>query len=466
MIPIEMFLFLSSSFTTAKSLLMPLVVVALMLDSAFIAIWYLIGTALGNSTVKAGARDEFYQLIGTVLLIAIVLGILYVIASSYISILNSTALMNSNTMYTLCQNVESLPKSLSLNIVHDFLAGNSKFEGLCNIVKAGSLSPQNQPTVTEELDYPLAASSVIVASLTDQSVREYNAAFLFDAFVGYLSKLSPQINVCVYPGWLSPCIIPLYGAMQSPDFLLHVAFTPYSGYSFIYKLLTPLGTLMTTAIEFFVAQLSINVIALYIWPYLIFLGLLFRSVFFTRKLGGLLIATAIGVILFYPTIYSIEYISLSKSTSYYNSTYGYNTVTNIPNSASSSINTYYTLNFFSLPDLTAAISHYGCMPLGGNLISADTADSIVLLIPFYSIAAGVISAIESGSVVPNFYLPSTCSPSNIMPVTFMLFEAYSIMGVTAYFLPIINLLITLTAIIGLSGLLGGDTELAGLAKLI
>jgi hypothetical protein len=300
---------LFTTFSSVKASLFPLVILALLIDSGFIAIWYIVGSLLGNSTVKAGARDEFYQLVGTALLIAIVIAAMYIVASSFMSIYSSTLLMNPSAIHTMCSNIISESRSNGLSLNSYYLSGSSTFPGLCSMVSNGASSS----SLTSQLDYPLSATTVIIANLTNQAVQDYQASFEFDALIGFLSKLSPQINVCASPSsYFGPCFIPLLGSLEPPAFLLHVQFTPYAGYSMIYKLLTPLGTLMTTAIEFYVAQLTTNVVALYIWPYLIFFGLILRSIFITRKLGGLLIAAAIGIIIFFPAIYSLEYLSLAN----------------------------------------------------------------------------------------------------------------------------------------------------------
>ncbi len=462
---------LLTSFSSVKASLFPLVILALVIDSAFIAIWYIAGSLLGNSTVKAGARDEFYQLIGTALLIGIVIATMYFVASAFISIYNATSLMSSTAIYQMCSNILSntiqsngyTTNGLQLN--YYYLKGSQVFPGLCTMVQ----NVNSGSTLTTRLDYPLSATTIIIANLTNQAVEDYQASFEFDALIGFLSKLSPQINVCASAGsYFGPCFIPLLGTLVPPDILLHVQFSPYAGYSFIYKILTPFGTLLTTAIEFYAAQLSTNVIALYMWPYLIFFGLILRSVFLTRKLGGLLIAAAIGIIIFFPAIYSIEYLTLANINPSYNEVYGYSTATSLPYSVNSKgqITSTYTLNFFVMPNLQKVIGAYNCLPADNSIMIAEGEDIGVLLIPFYSIAAGLISVIESGSVVPNFILPSSCPPYDVMPVTYAIFQSYGIMGITAYFLPIINLMITITAIIGVSSLLGGDTELAGISRLV
>jgi hypothetical protein len=72
----------------------------------------------------------------------------------------------------------------------------------------------------------------------------------------------------------------------------------------------------------------------------------------------------------------------------------------------------------------------------------------------------------SQTTAPLLLVPVSCSPNGALATFFALLNSYGLIGVISYFIPIINLIIMLTALIGLSGLFGGDTELAGLAKLI
>jgi hypothetical protein len=70
------------------------------------------------------------------------------------------------------------------------------------------------------------------------------------------------------------------------------------------------------------------------------------------------------------------------------------------------------------------------------------------------------------SSYPILFTSPQCTPPEAEAMLFSLVNSYGMYGINAYFLPILDLLITISAIIGLSGLLGGDTELAGLSKLI
>ena len=76
------------------------------------------------------------------------------------------------------------------------------------------------------------------------------------------------------------------------------------------------------------------------------------------------------------------------------------------------------------------------------------------------------SSVISTDPIKSFYLPSYCPPAAAVDTLYTLMDEYGVISVSAYFLPIINILIVLTGIIGLSGLLGGDTQLAGLSRLV
>ena len=131
-----------------------------------------------------------------------------------------------------------------------------------------------------------------------------------------------------------------------------------------------------------------------------------------------------------------------------------------------------------VPTLATSPLHFsnskGCWPsLPGvqqvPLSTAEFADIAVLLIPFYSAVAPLISLIGNGfapTSMPAFPLPALCTPTAAMNTFNAMIQAFGVMGVSAYLLPVLNLVITLSAILGVSGLLGGDTSLAGISKLL
>ena len=105
------------------------------------------------------------------------------------------------------------------------------------------------------------------------------------------------------------------------------------------------------------------------------------------------------------------------------------------------------------------------------LIPAEAADIFYLLNPITNVGSGLLqllkapSSISSGQSNP-YFLPADRPPTGAVATTMEMLNAYGIMGVTSYFLPIINLVMTLSAIIGMSGLLGGVRRSKGLSRFI
>jgi hypothetical protein len=294
--------------------------------------------------------------------------------------------------------------------------------------------------------------------------------------------------------------------------LLNASYSPYAGYAMPYKSLGTVGTLMATALEVFVAELVTTSMFLYIWPSLLFIGLVLRATMFTRKIGGLFIAIALGAILIYPAVFATEYLSVGNGLygaintqqgtvgESIGQAYGFNSITTNSiteidySNSSNPAPRLYTPNFYVEPNVALIANHDGCwppgnpvtvsvQPLGGLPVKVDigalgeeAADTFDLLIPG-SAAVKFVTSLLSGQVfLPNswqygigaalFGIPYACSPQQVESLAFSMFNFYGIMSVSVLFLPIINLMITLGAIVGLSGLFGGDTALAGLAKLV
>ncbi len=503
------------SFNAVESQLMPSVIAALLLDSAIIAIWYMLGYVLNNPAIKGGAKAEMYQFVGTAILAAILASIFLMYSGGFIAFLSGTSLAPA-TISSLCSSITaSTPlqfidsNSLIMAGSANYITGNkgsasatSSFPGMCNVVSSVSSS---------SVDYPLAAAGVIIANLTNQTAANLNRLFVFDSYIGYLSKVSPTLSFCMQssPNWVGPCMLPpmevLPGFASAVLININASYTPFAGYSMVYQGLAPLTTLFPMALESFITQLAGISILLYIWPFLLFLGLVLRALPFTRKIGGLLIAVAVGVIIIYPFIFSIEYLSMSKGTiasaNAPNSIYGFNsldTMTVLPaapcttiSSTAATANTLtvlggniflgnmecslYNPNFFVEPNISAIAKLNGCWPPGGNKYGAFTAiteDSAYLLIPVF--ANFLVSfLVNQGysmnafqSTFQNIYLPAKCEPNAAENTSFMMANAYGMVGIVTYWLPILNIIITLISIIGLSGLLGGDTNLAGISKLI
>ncbi|MGC8537384.1 MAG: hypothetical protein ACP5MZ_00140 [Candidatus Micrarchaeia archaeon] len=474
-----------TSISSVKSDLLPIVVLALLLDSVIVSTWYVLGILLNNSKVKDSARGEFYQLAGTAVITVIILTIL-VFAGSIFSLISSSGPMSTSNMSTMCSSIESnSPLSMLGSGSFSLLAGISSseypvgytgptFGGLCNYISTQS----SAPTATTNIDYPLASAGVVIANLTNQSIVNLNSFFEVDFFLGYMETITPSLSFCLqdFINPAGPCMIPPEDVVNPAISFINATYTPYAGYSMVYKPMGVIGELLGTSLEMDVAQLLFIIVFLYIWPYILFIGLIFRATPFTRRIGGLFIAIAIGAVLFYPAVFAIEYVSLSGmnvnseigSTGITLSTaYGFNGITT--NSITALPD--YTPNFFVEPSIENIAQANSCWPPGGNMALTQAEDTGILLVPFASAIDGLLPLIKGASgglpsSLPYFYLPSPCTPTDAEGTMFQILNAYGITGITAYVLPLINILITLTAIIGLSGLLGGDTSLAGLSRLV
>lgn len=489
-----------TSYSSTYSSLFPLIAIAIMFDAAIVGGWYMVGAVLGNTKVKSSAMGEFYQVFGTALLVVILAGILVIFGNTFYSVTSSTTLMGTNAIGTMCSNLNSnsLMPLISAKRSEDgnsLLYSKSGFPGLCNVTSS-------QKTFTSKIDYPLAVSGIVIANETNQTMGNLNSYFIFDAFAGFLEKLTPSMAICISPNpnplepISIPCVLPIPGL--EPDTLIRYTLAPFNGLGLIYKSISSLGALLTMALESFVAQLTLTSIFIYIWPYLLFAGIILRATPFTRKIGGLLIAIAIGGILFFPLIFSIEYLSLgnglgtmmgytppsaagiiitpsSYSQNDIGAYYGFgglftNTTYFIPNTTDTT--DAYVTNFYVQPNLGIAASNpaAGCYPSNGNLLTAEEEDTTYLLIPFTGMLEQILAL--ANHAIPNSIisgisgLPQGCTESQALNTYFIFLKGYGVMGISAYFLPLINIIIVLSGIIGLSGLMGGDTTLAGLSRLV
>ena len=333
----------------------------------------------------------------------------------------------------------------------------------------------------------------------------------------------------------------------------------------------------------FIMQLLIILVLLFAWPYLLAAGIILRSTFLTRRLGGLLIAIVVASLLVFPLMFLLEYSALSNPS--IASPIGANTLPNLPlyeyvdegggianvivygassgyvpaiptppgspgwvsscsgyvfenrcgkpstipaqntqgwgcvssvtewqkchdgymqsapqcpgafvyesvcgdsntmqrNSggidcvgsmpsgasacAADSVPMGAGISAFVLPNASRVLRYYGCMP--SNLLGYEAGFSAWYLIPFYGAGLGVASAI--GGLASNLpYVPPSmgCTPDNAINAALALPNIYGITAIMSFILPLLNILITLSAISHISGLMGGDTTIVGLSKLI
>jgi hypothetical protein len=366
---------------------------------------------------------------------------------------------------------------------------------------------------------------VVTANLTDQTAIALNQTFVLDSYLMFLKGFALTIGLCYQtsiPPAPSPptcASLPFFGAPPLPAvpyiFYLKWSQTPLAGLDLIRQSLPTLSNLLYMALGSFLVQLTFINIFLYIWPFLIFFGLVLRGIYFLRKTGGLLIAIAIGALLFYPTVFGIEYLGANNPTI---TQPQINAQTGVSFQQSPNLLTFcgsssyeYPINFFVLPSIQGIAQDCHCWPSWG-IFGSEMGDVAAVNQPFF-LGAGVVDKIANtftgllsgitGQPATTFGCsngPSSCGTFDLSSLLFAwgapscsigtyapapnggigqssgtdggegtivgVTQAYGLIGVTAYFLPIINILITLAAIRGLSGLLGGDVNIAGLSRFV
>jgi len=426
-----------------------LVIIAFLIASVIIGIWYIIGAIFNNDKVKAGAKGEFYQLVGTAIMIGILLAALYTFAFAFSYVVTPYQYSFSNA----CTNLKS---GAQLYAVQQTLSTSvATYKNICSVIEN---SQGNSATITDLIDLPMADAIVVTSSLAEQTAEDFNMSFYFDGWLGFLSTL--QYTQYLTYKEVGDSALSIGGGWSEK---------PYAGVDLIYKGFGILSVLLMTEVAVFIGQLIFENIFLFIWPYLLFLGIIFRTTIFTRKLGGLLIAIAIGAIAVYPALLIGELAVSSNmaappAASNMAASPAAQTIYFCNNGYS------YTENFSQLPSIGSIATACSCYPthglfgeeflaVGGSLAGLGilgNGASLINVGGFNLACTGHGSSFLSGS--------STVSITET--TLFNLIAAYGFIGVIGYFVPIINILITINAIIGFSGILGGDTQLAGLSRLI
>lgn len=143
------------------------------------------------------------------------------------------------------------------------------------------------------------------------------------------------------------------------------------------------------------------------------------------------------------------------------------TVTICPAGEAGICNAYDPLvpNFYVFPDIQTVINYNGCWPVGGDLRAEETADSLKMatvgVVGIFPLLSGFVSGVP--------YVQQSiarCTPNGAVNTVFNLMSIYGLMSVVGFMLPLINILIVISAIKNVSYIFGGDTDIAGLGKLV
>ncbi len=433
----------------------PIIAIAILLSMFIAAIYYMIGVFLHNSTIKSNAVNEFGQAIGVAIMVVIILVLLGALTPLFTNMFSTSTA--SNTCNTLTGSY--------LGITHNYLATNALNKTMTTEVCAlagNVISGTTDPTLM--LDYGLASSYLVTANLTNQSASNLNGFYMFESYIGFLKSFTVSDGFCM------PFFCFASGAISRSTNVL-IQFTPFQGYEMLSIMSVPLEAQANLIFEFYVLQLLLIAVAIYSWPYLLAIGIVLRATYFGRRAGGLIMGAALSLLVILPLVILLEYSAFSGSVG---TPIGANSLPVLtinekdPNTGAITTYASNTLNMYVLPKTAWIANYYGCYPNGnGNLGWGEAGFASWYLIPFYGIAYFIYSAFTGfvGSLPP---MPpgNTCTPQNAISAIFDMMNAYGVMSITGFIIPLMNILIFISGLRALSALFGGDTNLIGIGKLV
>jgi len=444
---------------------------AILIGIFIVSFIYFAGSLLNNSRIKETAINELGQLIGTVIIAVIIIAIVESFGSASVTALTANTI--GGNIIQICQQLSNDQFS-----VVNSINSNSPTNTICAATNSIYSNIQNGggSGIGTALfaDYDLMASYIIVANLTSQMAQNLNALYQYENYIGFLSGLTPVTTYCesatpAPPLFEAMCIIPFDPRALS----ISVSFTPYKGYTILREISKSIEMQGYMIFEIYLIELLSIITFIYAWPYLLAAGIILKASMFTRRVGGMLIGIVIGGLIIFPIIFLMEYAALNNATlgpiGASPNTIPIFTMNGLTLTGNYVVYNSNTINFFVFPNATNIVNYYGCYPYGGNIYLSELSISAYYMIPgvgIYNLLAYGIGGVVTGSL-PNIPLTwVSCQPQNALTLIFHFADLYGIIGVTGYILPIINILILVSAIKGISQLMGGDTNLLGLGRLV
>lgn len=481
--------FLTTSYNTFQQWL-PVVVAAILLGFMIAALIYMGGSFLGIDRIKSMGLHEFGQALGTLVMTVIIIAVFAFLGSASVAFLASSTI--GQGLDNVCtQNI--FAANTPLQILSGSPTGPYTQSGtICNFEHTAFMNAQSGNPLTGDitpyLDYNLVNSYVIIANLTNQTVDNLNSLYIYEGLTGFLSQLTSETGICE-AGPL--CSIPL-----KKDFDVYLLYQPLAGYTMLNTITSPVETQAVFIFYMFMIQMLFALVFLFAWPYLLAIGIVLRSIVFTRKIGGLLMAAAVVGVAIFPIIYTIEYAVLqgggnsipiigTNPTGLPRLTLLGKDFTNPPgssgdwNSAPYIIYDTGALNFYVFPKIKFVLFQDGCWPTYANLppplgdghrhatdlTGEELYDSSVYLDPFYP-GGGWTGAVLGTFVTRLPVVPTMCTPDAAIQSAFDLTNIYGVIAIAGYVLPLLNVLIALSALKNVSALFGGETELVGIGRLV
>ena len=439
---------------------LPVVVLAVMLSIGIVVGYYLLGMLLNNSQMRSGAINEFSNVIFTIVIVVIILAIFNFIGNATYA----TAVIPRSVPQSICNTLQNA----NLNFISTSTQYNSPAEQIC----ASLINNNAGAGLTPNIDYPLASTYLIIANLTNQSVTNLNAVYVFGSYINFLGSFVATDSICV-PN--ETCLLGTFGS-EAVGFTAIVSFSPFAGETSVAYTMRAFTTQSTLIFTSFMLQLIGIIVMLFMWPYLLAAGIILRSTFLTRRLGGLLIAICIGGLLVFPLVFLAQYAGLTNANLVPIGSNTFNSmnsnaipilaINGLDNNGNLVVYNSNSINFYVFPRADYAIHAAGCWP-HVDLLTQELAIVTTYIAPGYGLAVGLSNLAGSlGSFTTTALLPTSCNTAASINSLYALANIYGIMSIIGIFFPLMDLLIGISAIIGISDLIGGSTSLIGLERLL
>ena len=266
----------------------------------------------------------------------------------------------------------------------------------------------------------------------------------------YYQLLYTLIIIIITTWFISSILSKVFSSILSPSQI--------NEYFIQYLSTSPFGLINQTSNEF-IAMESI-------WPFLLGVGIFLRSLPVFRRIGGLFIGFAIGLISILPLTYMIEFVSFSNNQL---SPIGANSLPSMTiyqkQVNTNNIYTFNAINMFILPNDTQIENYYGCWPIDGNLLLEEVKDAATFLLPVTFPLTALFSVVNLVNTFGGIII-SGCGPENALNTVFTLAHAYGYTAIAGLLIPLFNIILTISGSIGISSLIGGETNLGPLSRLI
>ncbi|VVC03424.1 Uncharacterised protein [Candidatus Burarchaeum australiense] len=391
--------------------------IAVIMSAFFVSLGYMLGSFFNNEMIKGWAKSELLQVFASALIVG---GVIWLVAMM-------TALSGSIAGYTGLACPAAPPMSNSPNMQQ-----NANLLGL------------NDKYAASELIY--APCHILVAQLYleimyENLFEETRDILITGSLLSAISNFNLTVEMII-PPWTS------------------ITFVPFASVNMVFETLATVFDMLTKTmllLKFQIYFLSFVWRALF--PMLLVLGVIMRTFWFSRRLGGLLIAFAIGIYVAFPLLYTLAFYILDGTSAHsyvvsLEMDKGYWDVTSdqewaIPKGV---------VPDAPVPTATgpaAPVPHAesNIMTIASRLHAIEDKNYIGDTL---SIAATAIAPVQAGIPDQNNWLVGDGG----------VLEKMAKLLVFVTFVPFIALMGTIAFIKGLSPLLGGDVEIAGITHLI